>query len=71
MVKSAFESVAKRVVEMDTLENTIVMTGGVVTYNNIISEILSSHIGKKILIPPEPQLCGAIGAAIFAREAKD
>ena len=71
MVKSAFESVAKRVVEMDTLENTIVMTGGVVAYNNIISEILSIHIGKKILIPPEPQLCGAIGAAIFAREAKD
>ena len=71
MVKSAFESVAKRVIEMDTLNNTIVMTGGVVAHNNIISKILSNHIGKKILIPPEPQLCGAIGAAIFASEAKD
>jgi len=71
MVKSAFESVARRVIEMDTLDNTIVMTGGVVTYNDIILKILSNHIGKKILMPPEPQLCGAMGAALFAREAKD
>ena len=71
MAKSVFESVVKRVIEMDTLDNTIVMTGGVVAYNNIISKILSSYIGKKIFVPPEPQLCGAIGAALFAREAKD
>jgi predicted CoA-substrate-specific enzyme activase len=71
MVKSAFESVAKRVIEMDTLDDSIVMTGGVVEYNNIILKILSNQIGKKILMPPRPQLCGAIGAALFASEAKD
>jgi predicted CoA-substrate-specific enzyme activase len=68
MVKSAFESVARRVIELDTLDNTIIMTGGVVAHNNIISKILSNHVGKKIFIPPEPQLCGAMGAALFAKD---
>jgi activator of 2-hydroxyglutaryl-CoA dehydratase len=45
------------------------MTGGVVAYNDIILKILSNHVGKKILMPPEPQLCGALGAALFAKDA--
>jgi predicted CoA-substrate-specific enzyme activase len=71
MVKSAFESVVRRVIEMDTLEGTVVMSGGVVAYNDIILKILSKHVGKQILIPPNPQLTGALGAALFAKEAKD
>jgi len=71
MVKSAFESVARRVIEMDTLDGTIVMTGGVVTYNDFILKALTKYVRSKILTPPNPQLTGAIGAALFAREAKD
>lgn len=71
MVKSAFESVARRVIEMDTLEGTIIMTGGVVAYNDIILGILAKYVGKELLTPPDPQLSGAVGAALFAREAKD
>lgn len=71
MVKSAFESVARRVIEMDTLEGTIVMTGGVVAYNGIILKILTKYVGDELLTPPEPQLTGAFGAALFAKEAKD
>ena len=71
MVKSAFESVARRVIEMDTLESTVVMTGGVVAYNDIILKILAKYVGEEILTPPDPQLSGAVGAALFAREAKD
>jgi predicted CoA-substrate-specific enzyme activase len=71
MVKSAFESVARRVIEMDTLDGTVVMTGGVVAFNDIILKILSKHVGKKIETPPYPQLTGAMGAALFAKEAKD
>jgi predicted CoA-substrate-specific enzyme activase len=71
MVKSAFESVARRVIEMDTLDGTVVMTGGVVAYNDIILKILSKQVGQKILTPPNPQLTGALGAALFAKEAKD
>jgi activator of 2-hydroxyglutaryl-CoA dehydratase len=32
---------------------------------------LTKYVGSKILTPPNPQLTGAIGAALFAREAKD
>ena len=68
MVKSAFESVAKRVIEMDTLEGTIVMTGGVVAYNDIILKILARYTGNEIMTPPHPQLTGAFGAALLAKE---
>ena len=71
MVKSAFGSVAKRVIEMDTLEGTVVATGGVVEYNNHLLKVLSRFIGKEILTPPHPQLTGAFGAALFARETKN
>ena len=71
LVKSAFESIAKRVIEMDTLNGIVVLTGGVVEYNNIILKILSKYIGRKILTPPYPQLSGALGAALFSKEAKN
>ncbi|MCK4995561.1 MAG: ATPase [Thermoplasmatales archaeon] len=69
MIKSAFESVVKRVIEMDTLEGTIVITGGVVAHNDIILKILTKFVKNKILMPPKPQLSGAFGAALFAKEA--
>ena len=68
MVKSAFESVIKRVIEMDTLEGIIVLTGGVVKYNKIILKILEKYLDNKILTPPDPQLNGAFGAALFAKD---
>ncbi len=70
MVKSAFESVVRRVIEMETLEGTIVMTGGVIAYNDTILKILAKHVGTEILTPPDPQLTGAVGAALFAKEAE-
>lgn len=71
MIKSAFESVVKRVIEMDTLEGNIVLTGGVIEYNNLILKILEKRAKVKIHTPPNPQLIGAYGAALFAKEAKD
>ena len=68
MVKSAFESVVRRVIEMDTLVGKVVITGGVVAYNDIIMKILAKQVGKEISTPPNPQLSGAIGAALFAKE---
>jgi predicted CoA-substrate-specific enzyme activase len=71
MIKSAFVSVARRVIEMDTLENKVIATGGVVAHNDIIIEILSRLVGKKILVPPYPQLIGAFGAALYAKETQN
>ena len=71
MVKSAFEAIVKRVIEMDVLDKKVVMTGGVVTYNDFILKILAKHVGDEILTSPHSQLVGAFGAALFAKEAKD
>jgi predicted CoA-substrate-specific enzyme activase len=70
MVRSAFESVARRVLEMDSLEGTVVMTGGVVAHNDMIVKILERYHGGEILIPRHPQLSGAFGAALFAMETR-
>jgi predicted CoA-substrate-specific enzyme activase len=68
LIKGAFGSVIKRVIEMAELEGTIVLTGGLIAYNDIISLILKEETNAEILIPPYPQLIGAIGAALFAIE---
>ncbi|MFX1315431.1 MAG: acyl-CoA dehydratase activase [Promethearchaeota archaeon] len=68
LIKSAFESVIRRVIEMTELEGPIVITGGVIAHNSIIGEILKREIGVDVLIPPNPQLIGALGAALFAQE---
>ncbi len=68
LIKSAFGSVIKRIIEMTELEGTIVLTGGLIEYNSIIGDLLRSEINAEILIPPRPQLVGAIGAALFASE---
>jgi len=69
LIKSAFESVIRRVIEMVELEGTIVITGGLIAHNNIIREILKRETRADVLIPPTPQLIGAIGAALFALES--
>ncbi len=70
IVKGAFRSVIKRIVEMDPLEGEVVLTGGVVAHNPVIADMFSEQLGRKVLIPPEPQLTGAIGAALYAGEEK-
>ena len=68
MVNGAFEAVAQRVLEMDSLDGNIVMTGGVVAYNRIVVDIVEKHLNRKVSVPPQPQLTGALGAALFAEE---
>ena len=68
LLKSTFESVVRRIIEMTELEGALVVTGGVVAHNRIIGDILKRETRADILIPPHPQLIGAIGAAIFALE---
>ncbi len=69
IVKAAFRSVVKRVLEMDPLAGQAVMTGGVVAHNPIIVELLSEALGRDVLVPDYPQYTGAYGAALIAREA--
>lgn len=68
LIKSAFDSVIRRIIEMSELEGNLVLTGGLIAHNSIIGAILKREVGAEILIPPDPQLIGAIGAALFAKE---
>lgn len=68
IVKGLFLSVIKRIMEMDSLTENVVMTGGVVAHNPYLVKMVEEAIGREVLVPQFPQLTGAIGAALFALE---
>jgi activator of 2-hydroxyglutaryl-CoA dehydratase len=68
IVKGLFRSVIKRVLEMDSLTENVVMTGGVVAHNPFLATMMAETIGREVLIPPHPQITGALGAALLARD---
>jgi len=68
LVKGLFYSVIKRVLEMDSLEGKLVMTGGVVAHNPLILKMTGEELGVEILVAEYPQLTGAIGAALYGME---
>ncbi|NIV35254.1 MAG: ATPase [Anaerolineae bacterium] len=67
IARGLFDSVAKRILEMDTLTGRVVMTGGVVAHNPIVAELLSARAGVHVEIAPHPQVMGAFGAALIAK----
>ena len=69
IVKGLFHSVIKRVMEMDSLTEIVVMTGGVVAHNPYLVKMVEKIIGREVLVPEHPQLTGAIGAALYAMES--
>jgi predicted CoA-substrate-specific enzyme activase len=69
IVRGLFDSVAKRILEMDTLTGRVILTGGVVAFNDIVADLLSARTGTKVKIAPHPQEMGAFGAALFAFDA--
>jgi (R)-2-hydroxyacyl-CoA dehydratese activating ATPase len=66
IVKGIFFSVIRRVLEMDSMTENVVMTGGVVAHNPYLVKMAAELIGRKPLVPEHPQLTGAIGAALYA-----
>jgi predicted CoA-substrate-specific enzyme activase len=68
IVKGLFFSVIKRVIEMDSFTEKVVMTGGVVAHNLYLTEMAAELLGREILVPEYPQLTGAIGAALYGIE---
>ena len=68
IVKGAFRSVLKRIVEMGTVEGVLVMTGGVVAHNPLLATLAEASFGTPAQVPPDPQCVGAFGAALLALE---
>ena len=68
LARGVFESVVARVLEMIPLADTVLLCGGVVAYFPIVAEIFRAHVKGEVIVPPYPQLTGAFGAALFARD---
>lgn len=68
LVRGVFESVVDRVMEMIPLADPLVLCGGVVEYFPVVIDIFKSRIHGEVIVPPYPQLTGAFGAALFARQ---
>ena len=49
------------------INKDVILTGGVAKNPAIVHE-LENRIGVKIIVPPEPQIVGALGAALIAQE---
>ncbi|RJQ52346.1 MAG: ATPase [Desulfobacteraceae bacterium] len=71
IVSGLFISVVKRILEMDSLTDTVVVSGGVVAYNPCLAEMLEERIGRPVRVPEHPQYSGAVGAALYAIEMKE
>lgn len=71
IVKGAFRSVVKRLLEMDTIDGDLVLTGGVAAHNPVLVTLVEELFGRPVLVPPEAQFIGAFGAALFAAEAAE
>jgi predicted CoA-substrate-specific enzyme activase len=69
IVKGVFFSVIRRVVEMDSMTENVVMTGGVVAHNPYLVIMAEEMVGGQVLVPEHPQLTGAIGAALYAMDS--
>jgi len=70
IVRGAFGSVVKRIVEMDRVEGLLVVTGGVVAHNPFLARLLGQSFGVEAHIAPDAQYTGAFGAALFAAEQR-
>ncbi|MFW9780402.1 MAG: acyl-CoA dehydratase activase, partial [Candidatus Heimdallarchaeota archaeon] len=68
MVRGAYYSIVKRVMEIDTLDNEVILVGGVVAHHPVIVEIFEEKIGRPITVPRHPQAFVALGAALYALE---
>ncbi|MDD1777946.1 MAG: acyl-CoA dehydratase activase [Candidatus Helarchaeota archaeon] len=72
IIAGIHKSVAKRIVAMTTpigIALPITMTGGVAK-NVGQRKALEEELGIKLLIPEEPQIVGALGAALFAQKGQ-
>lgn len=68
IARGLLESVAERTAALVSrvgLEPPVLMTGGVAKNAGVV-RALSERLGVKVAVPPEPQIVGALGAALIA-----
>ncbi len=70
IVAGLHDSIAVRVARMARklkVEPDVVFTGGVAKNSGVVRS-LEQHLGRKVLVPDEPLLTGALGAALMGRD---
>ncbi len=72
IIKGIHRSIATRIsamVERVGLQEPVIMTGGVAKNDGVVS-CLEDELDVGLFIPDEPQLAGALGAALLARDGQ-
>jgi predicted CoA-substrate-specific enzyme activase len=67
---AVFRAIARRIAGLAAqtgINEKIMMTGGVAKSKGVV-HFLEERLGLPLVIPEEPQIVGALGAALFARE---
>ncbi|RLB55542.1 MAG: ATPase [Deltaproteobacteria bacterium] len=67
LARAALESVARRVLEVQSISGQVVATGGVMAHQPLMREILSQQLQAEVFVPPHAQYVGALGAALVGR----
>ncbi|KPK94435.1 MAG: 2-hydroxyglutaryl-CoA dehydratase [Deltaproteobacteria bacterium SM23_61] len=70
IIRGLHDSIADRILGMVNrvgVEEEVTLTGGVAK-NEGVARALGDRLGVALYIPPEPQIIGALGAALLARE---
>ena len=68
MLISVYHSIVRRIIDMAKMEGPLVMSGGTIQYHPIIGEILRDSYKFNVVVPENPQILPAFGAAILARD---
>ena len=71
ILRGCYESVVKRILEMDPLEGEVALSGGVIATHPVIADILAEKLGRPPFVPPQAQFVGALGAALMSREGHE
>ncbi|HAZ09355.1 MAG TPA: ATPase [Elusimicrobia bacterium] len=69
ILRGCYESVVKRILEMDPLDGEVALSGGVIATHPVIADILAEKLGRAPFVPPQAQFVGALGAALMSRES--
>jgi predicted CoA-substrate-specific enzyme activase len=68
IVRGAFSSVTKRIVEMGHVDGILVATGGVVAHNPFLAKMIGNAFSTEAYVAPDAQYMGAFGAALYAAD---
>ncbi len=69
IIRGLHDSIADRILGMVNrvgIEEEVTLTGGVAKNEGVV-RALEDRLGVKMFVPPEPQIIGALGAALLAR----